>query len=709
MKVDTITGRLSGRNEKRSSQSQIEENDQEKTKRKEEKVIHSFCSFQRHVGPPEYRKWRRIHGLQLPLHPQQVAGWIFIFAVGAATFLVLIPALRPFFREGLFIVLGTLFALHIVSHLAALLLDPADPELRALKVNFTVPEFDRTKHAHVIENGRCHLCNIKTSSPKTKHCSVCNKCVDHFDHHCKWLNHCIGGRNYIAFLICVVSAVAATLVVVGVSVLEIVYYHIDPTLLAVFPNPQNGTAQEPYLPDSVFLGIVAVLGLLAATTAGLLLHLCLFHCYISVLGISTYEYIRNYRQEGNDNTQRRIITNSCYLRKKEVMSNHMETSQKSGSKTSIMFENCCYYSCSRPPEVEEEDDQGCVGTKLCFFRNKYFFKGRENQKRKPLKRQNTDPEFVDKIIKPFLITLNDERYSEVTANDSKSLRSCFQSVNERKNVEDSCAKLEDNDGPKDQGSQEKPEREKAEKTLSCNNRYSWCPRIWRQLSARNSENSAIVKTNQIRPTTAEDLNHSTEAQNVKKQIENCSQDLDLKSFMTMKTQVLPELNESLKKLKSAADLKELNKVLDLVDGPESEYVFSTKPSTRKIRRKNILNRPRSPLLSPIRESGLSNPDSPRVDLILPPTPVFARMSSPETSMIFLSNPNSSPSSSSDDGEDDIVSQPNIMINRHYRSEDILQTPQLPRKVFSAGKSEQIFVLKPSKIKASKWIDLEIKN
>ncbi|MCB0370870.1 MAG: hypothetical protein KDD45_15965 [Bdellovibrionales bacterium] len=28
------------------------------------------------------------------------------------------------------------------------------------------------------------------------HCKRCRRCVEFFDHHCKWLNNCIGAKNY---------------------------------------------------------------------------------------------------------------------------------------------------------------------------------------------------------------------------------------------------------------------------------------------------------------------------------------------------------------------------------------------------------------------------------------------------------------------------------------------------------------------------------
>lgn len=305
----------------------------------------SVCSFQ-DTNLAELRRGRRINGLNFPLHPLQVIGWLAIIIFALSTFLVLIPALTPPLHNYLLILVTGLFTVHIVCHLAALLLDPADKELRRQhKSDRIIPEFDRVKHKHVIEHGRCHLCNIRTSGPRTKHCSVCNKCVGKFDHHCKWLNSCIGSRNYSPFLLCVFSSVFATLVISGISVTELVLYfysreslnlwtEVPPSVtrfngesgwsvggvlnesmsavggdenstLLVVPSLGGGggsnntldTSTAFALEDTLFLVFISAVGLLATICCALLIHLCFFHIYISFLGLTTYEYIRNQRQQ----------------------------------------------------------------------------------------------------------------------------------------------------------------------------------------------------------------------------------------------------------------------------------------------------------------------------------------------------------------------------------------------------------------------------
>ena len=41
----------------------------------------------------------------------------------------------------------------------------------------------------------CPDCKL-IRTPRSRHCYFCERCVDRFDHHCPWVNNCIGKSNF---------------------------------------------------------------------------------------------------------------------------------------------------------------------------------------------------------------------------------------------------------------------------------------------------------------------------------------------------------------------------------------------------------------------------------------------------------------------------------------------------------------------------------
>lgn len=83
-----------------------------------------------------------------------------------------------------------------------------------------------------VELKYCTSCRI-WRPPRASHCSTCEACISTHDHHCIWVNNCIGQKNYRYFLLFLISAIFSSIFLITNSSIHIYHHRNRPSKVPV--------------------------------------------------------------------------------------------------------------------------------------------------------------------------------------------------------------------------------------------------------------------------------------------------------------------------------------------------------------------------------------------------------------------------------------------------------------------------------------------
>ena len=203
--------------------------------KKEEETIQIFrnvesCQFCNFKAPVK----------QLKKSPKNI---IYVFTSQIIACIILFLSVFPIFLyyynnlfgKIFFIIYAFLLILFFLIYFTLLIIDPGLKEKKDL--NFLKELIDGNRDLTKF----CYKCFIKKTST-SKHCIICDRCYEDFDHHCFWINKCVAKRNYklfMTFLFVAAIYLIFTLTITIISLIEMIKNFWNDNICEIYSKLEN--------------------------------------------------------------------------------------------------------------------------------------------------------------------------------------------------------------------------------------------------------------------------------------------------------------------------------------------------------------------------------------------------------------------------------------------------------------------------------------
>ena len=204
------------------------------------------------------------------------------------------------------ILIGILYILILINLLTASFIDPGIIRRFDIKNIAIKEQYDMDKQrivsrifqlGHIMTYKYCYTCGIIRPNRST-HCAECNNCVERLDHHCPWIGHCAGKRNYIYFfifltLINILQILLIIFCLVHITKLVKDYSDLNEKLSSINKIPHLRSYSFCEVIMAVFLIIYAIAFMFFTTP------LIIYHIKLILTDTTTKEKLRNAFYKGN--------------------------------------------------------------------------------------------------------------------------------------------------------------------------------------------------------------------------------------------------------------------------------------------------------------------------------------------------------------------------------------------------------------------------